>query len=61
MDLKAQFMPIGEQFTTLANTVENENPVQLGILCCKQGTSLQELSALLILLPSESAYAVCVA
>ena len=27
-----------------ANTVENENPVQHGILYCKQGTCLQELS-----------------
>ena len=40
------FIPLSEQFTRLANTVENENPVQHGILCCKQGTSLQELSGI---------------
>ena len=40
------FIPLSEQFTRLANTVENENPVQPRILCCKQGTSLQELSSI---------------
>ena len=32
------------QLIRSANTVENENPVQHGILCCKQGTCPQELS-----------------
>ena len=40
------FIPFSVQFTRLANTVENENPVQHGILCCKQGTSPQELSSI---------------
>ena len=40
------FIPLSEQFTILANTVESEIPVQPRILCCKQGTSLQELSSI---------------
>ena len=70
------FIPLSEQFTRLANTVENENPVQHGILCCKQGTSPQELSGIVRLAGTkwkayhstlfadivalESAHAVCV-